>query len=51
MHSFDGEFYNYEPLEMLPKPNHKIPILVGGFSKPAIRRAAQHDGWVSDSIV
>ncbi|MEC8465723.1 MAG: TIGR03619 family F420-dependent LLM class oxidoreductase [Pseudomonadota bacterium] len=48
MHSFDGEFYNYEPLEMLPKPNHKIPILVGGFSKPAIRRAAQHDGWVSD---
>ena len=44
-----GEFYDFEPLEMSPVPKREIPILVGGTSKPAMRRAATlGDGWISD---
>ena len=44
-----GEFYDFEPLEMRPLPSHPVPILVGGFSKAAKRRAATlGDGWISD---
>jgi len=44
-----GEFYAFDPLEMSPAPEAPIPIYVGGFSQPAIRRAASRgDGWISD---
>jgi len=44
-----GEFYEFERLEMSPAPPRSVPIYVGGFSKPAIRRAATRgDGWISD---
>ena len=43
-----GEFYDFERLEMNPKPKERIPIWVGGFSEPALRRAARNDGWLSD---
>lgn len=43
-----GEFYDFEPLRMCPAPAQDIPIYVGGFSKPALRRAAHNDGWISD---
>jgi len=44
-----GEFYDFDPLEMSPVPPSKIPIYVGGVSKPALRRAATlADGWISD---
>lgn len=44
-----GEHYDFDPLEMSPKPAEPIPIFVGGFSAPALRRAAQKaDGWISD---
>ena len=33
---------------MLPAPKTDIPIYVGGFSEPALNRAAKHDGWISD---
>ena len=33
---------------MLPAPVKDIPIYVGGFSEPALNRAAKHDGWISD---
>ena len=33
---------------MLPAPKNNIPIYVGGFSEPALQRAARHDGWISD---
>ena len=33
---------------MLPAPSNDIPIYVGGFSEPALKRAAKHDGWISD---
>ncbi|RHW23322.1 TIGR03619 family F420-dependent LLM class oxidoreductase [Nocardioides immobilis] len=45
---FDGEFYSCERLVMKPEPPGPIPIWVGGISEPALRRAARHDGWVSD---
>lgn len=43
-----GEFYDFAPLRMCPAPAQDIPIYVGGFSKPALRRAAHNDGWISD---
>jgi probable F420-dependent oxidoreductase len=43
-----GEFYSFDRLEMNPVPPERIPIWVGGFSAPALRRAARNDGWLSD---
>lgn len=42
-----GDFYDFDRLEMTPAPGH-VPIYVGGVSEAAMRRAARHDGWVSD---
>ncbi len=44
----EGEFYRFDRLEMVPAPAARIPIWVGGFSEPALRRAARNDGWLSD---
>lgn len=42
-----GEFYDFDRLEMAPAPGHPVPILVGGHSERALRRAARiGDGWV-----
>ncbi len=44
-----GEFYDFEPVMFEPKPVQRPhpPILVGGESEPALRRAARAgDGWV-----
>ena len=43
-----GEHFDVPPLEMLPAPTAPVPIIVGGLSEVALRRAARHDGWVSD---
>lgn len=43
-----GEFYDFEPVRMMPAPDKPVPIFVGGFSEPALRRAAHNDGWISD---
>ncbi len=44
-----GEHYDFAPLHMLPAPPEPVPILVGGLSKPALRRAARlGDGWISE---
>lgn len=45
---FDGEFYSAPRLVMEPTPPGPIPIIVGGLSDIAFRRAARHDGWVGD---
>jgi probable F420-dependent oxidoreductase len=42
---FEGEFYRTPKLEMEPTPP-SIPILVGGETQAALRRAASNDGWV-----
>ena len=44
-----GEFYDFERLEMSPAPTEPVPIIVGGLSDRALRRAAHvGDGWISD---
>lgn len=43
-----GEFYDVPRFEMNPPPPGPVPIFVGGLSEPALRRAARHDGWISD---
>jgi probable F420-dependent oxidoreductase len=45
---FDGEFYSAPRMVMEPTPTERIPIIVGGLSDVAFRRAARHDGWVGD---
>jgi probable F420-dependent oxidoreductase len=46
---FDGEFYSCDRLVMRPEPPAPVPIWVGGISERALRRAARHDGWISDT--
>lgn len=43
-----GEHFDVPPLEMLPAPGAPVPVIVGGVSEAALRRAARNDGWVSD---
>jgi probable F420-dependent oxidoreductase len=45
---FDGDFYRFPDISVTPKPAQRPgpPILVGGNSPPALRRAARYgDGW------
>ena len=45
---FDGKYSRFEGMKFSPTPLQKptIPIVVGGVSRPAIRRAARlGDGW------
>lgn len=45
---YQGELLELDPIKICPVPTHKIPMLVGGHSKPALRRAARlGDGWIS----
>lgn len=47
--SHKGEFFEFEPVMFEPKPIQKPwpPLLIGGESKAALRRAAKHcDGWI-----
>ena len=44
---FHGEFYDIPAVAMSPAPTRPIPILVGGHSDAALRRAARlGDGWM-----
>ncbi|GGK84109.1 hypothetical protein Ppa06_43370 [Planomonospora parontospora subsp. parontospora] len=44
---YHGEFYDLPPVKMSPVPAEPIPILVGGHSEGALRRAARlGDGWM-----
>ncbi|MGW1738151.1 TIGR03619 family F420-dependent LLM class oxidoreductase [Nocardia sp. NPDC001965] len=44
---FHGEFYDLPPIKISPVPTEPIPLLIGGHSRPALRRAAQRgDGWM-----
>jgi len=48
MVSHSGDHYDLPSLEMSPSPAAPVPIYVGGISDAALRRAARHDGWISD---
>ena len=46
--AFDGEFYQFDNIEVSPKPAQKggIPIWIGGHTNRALRRAAElGDAW------
>ena len=46
---FHGRHYDFGPVRMLPAPPGPVPIVLGGLSDPALRRAARLcDGWISD---
>lgn len=45
-----GRFFDFEALQISPVPAKPVPMLVGGNSKPAMRRAAlMGDGWIPAS--
>ncbi len=44
--SYDGDFYQFPSLQMSPGLAQPLPIYIGGFAEPALRRAARHDGWI-----
>lgn len=41
-----GEFYDFDSVQMSPVPARVPPVLVGGHSRVALRRAAASDGWL-----
>jgi probable F420-dependent oxidoreductase len=44
---YSGEFYEVEELKQCPAPTEPIPLLVGGHSDAALRRAVlKGDGWM-----
>jgi probable F420-dependent oxidoreductase len=44
---YAGEFYDFPPLQQCPAPTEKVPLLVGGHSDAALRRAVlKGDGWM-----
>lgn len=45
-YEFHGEFYDLPPVKINPAPTKPLPILIGGHSKPALKRAALNDGFM-----
>ena len=44
---FHGEFFDFSPILVSPKPSHPIPIYFGGAAPAALRRTARvGDGWI-----
>ncbi len=45
---YHGTHYDVPPCQMHPSPGRPVPILAGGHSPPALRRAARLcDGWIA----
>ena len=45
-YEFHGDFYDFSPIKLNPVPSQPIPILIGGHSDAALKRAARNDGWM-----
>jgi probable F420-dependent oxidoreductase len=44
---YHGEIYDIPSIKLCPTPTEPLPILLGGHSEPALRRAARlGDGWM-----
>ncbi len=44
--AFEGKHSRFGPIKLNPVPTVPVPIVIGGHSKPALRRAARMgDGW------
>jgi probable F420-dependent oxidoreductase len=50
--TYRGNYYTVEGVAYTPRPvqQPRIPIWIGGGSKPALRRAARWDGWIMGTI-
>ncbi len=47
MVEFHGTYFDFDRLTMAPVPKKRIPIYVGGSTRPALVRAARYgDGWI-----
>lgn len=46
--SFDGRFFSFPEVMFEPKPVQRPhpPVVIGGETVAALRRAARHDGWI-----
>lgn len=44
---FKGEFYDLPEVKINPVPTKPLPILIGGHSEAALKRAAGYDGWIA----
>jgi probable F420-dependent oxidoreductase len=44
--SFEGRYYSFPPVVFEPRPAVPPPVLIGGHSPAALRRAARADGWL-----
>lgn len=51
--TFDGTVVNVpRPVHFVPRPNRRIPVVFGGHSVPALRRAAtMGDGWIGHELM
>jgi probable F420-dependent oxidoreductase len=49
---FEGEHFRIEqPVHFVPRPVGRVPIIMGGHSDPALRRAATiADGWIGHEL-
>lgn len=49
--AFKGEFYDIPEIKLCPAPTKPVPILIGGHSDLALKRAAKlGDGWISAGV-
>jgi probable F420-dependent oxidoreductase len=47
MFEYHGEFFDFDPIVVSPRPTHPIPIYFGGSAPVALRRTARiGDGWI-----
>jgi alkanesulfonate monooxygenase SsuD/methylene tetrahydromethanopterin reductase-like flavin-dependent oxidoreductase (luciferase family) len=43
----EGEFFSLEQARILPAPDPRVPLVIGGAGDTAVRRTAEHgDGWL-----
>ena len=48
---FEGRHYRFDPVHFQPRPARPIPILIGGNSAAALRRAGRiGDGWFGTAV-
>lgn len=46
-YEFHGKYYDLESIKISPTPSEPVPILIGGHSEAALKRAARlGDGWM-----
>ncbi|WP_436771200.1 TIGR03619 family F420-dependent LLM class oxidoreductase [Yinghuangia sp. YIM S09857] len=41
-----GRFYDFDRTGMFPRPDVRVPVLIGGAGRRALERAVRNDGWL-----